>query len=121
MTVTLPLATLLVAAQPPGPGPAEAVPKVHATAHIRNFAMADDYPVAARRRHEEGTVGYRIDIDATGAVAGCTIVRSSGSASLDAGTCDLFRARARFTPARDAEGRAVPDYVVGLITWRIGR
>jgi len=117
MIVVIPLAALLASAPSPQPVPQ---PKVHASAHIPNFAMETDYPAAALRRHEQGTVGYRIEIDATGAVAACTIVQSSGSASLDSGTCDLFRSRARFTPARDAEGRAVPDYYVGRITWRFG-
>jgi len=120
MIVLISLAAVLASAPSPQPAAPTPPPKVHASAHIPNFAMDTDYPIAALRRHEQGTVGYRIDIDATGAVAACTIVQSSGSASLDSGTCDLFRNRARFTPARDAEGRAVPDYYVGRITWRFG-
>jgi len=68
---------------------------------------ARDYPRAANGH--QGTVGTRIAVSASGAVIGCTVTRSSGNAVLDATTCGLIRQRFRFTPARDAQGNAVPD------------
>ena len=80
----------------------------------------DDYPSPALRNQEQGTVTIRLDVDERGAVRGCAVTRSSGSASLDETTCRLYRERARFTPAHDRHGRAVADVWNGPpITWRI--
>lgn len=66
-----------------------------------------DYPRAAAGH--QGAVTAHLEISVTGIVTGCSITRSSGSAVLDATTCRLIRERFRYTPARDAQGRAVPD------------
>lgn len=47
------------------------------------------------------------------------MTRSSGSASLDVGTCDLITGRGRFLPGRDEAGKAVADSYVMTITWRL--
>lgn len=70
------------------------------------------YPAAALRANEEGRVVFELAIDAGGTVTGCKVMTSSGSAVLDAATCDAARSKARFTPARDASGRAL------VSTWR---
>jgi protein TonB len=57
---------------------------------------APDYPEAARRRRVEGTVLVRIEVDAAGAAAACTIAVGSGSALLDAAALAAAR-RWRFT------------------------
>ncbi len=45
---------------------------------------APDYPEVARLRRVQGTVLLRLAVDAAGRVAACEMVRSSGSALLDA-------------------------------------
>ena len=60
------------------------------------------------RAGAQGTAGFRLVIGADGAVTGCTITRSSGDAALDAATCAILLGRARYEPARDAAGRAMP-------------
>jgi protein TonB len=80
---------------------------------------SDDYPVDALRRNEQGTVATRLRIDSNGRVSGCTIVASSGSRSLDDATCKILTERARFSPARDAEGEAVPDTYDQRVTWQL--
>lgn len=84
---------------------------------IRN----SDYPRAARRARAQGTVYVRFAVQPDGNVGDCAITRSSGSAVLDATTCELIRSRFRYTPARDVEGRAVPDVIVGRQAWWLGR
>ena len=79
----------------------------------------DDYPAAALRNEEQGAVTVRLAIARDGRVSACTIVGSSGSVILDAATCRLFTARARFTPARDRRGRTATDQKVTRIVWRI--
>ena len=70
-----------------------------------------DYPRAARRAGIGGRVVVRIDVGANGRVSRCSIVQSSGSADLDETSCRLIQRRYRYAPARDAQGRPVPDSV----------
>lgn len=111
-------ALLAVALQ--GVAPASAAPPaVSGGANAATFISSADYPAAALRNHEEGSVGVRLDIDAAGRVSACTVTQSAGSASLDAETCRLLTRRARFKPAHDETGRPVPDVFNTRITWRI--
>ena len=60
-------------------------------------------------------------INPSGGVETCSIVLSSGSPSLDQATCALLHKRARFTPAKDATGRAEYDvFRSPPITWSLG-
>ena len=77
------------------------------------------YPPAALRSGEEGRVGFEISVDAKGAVTGCRVTESSGSAVLDSATCDAMRAMARFAPARDAAGRPVAGVFKRATRWRL--
>jgi TonB family protein len=80
---------------------------------------SDDYPAEAIRNREEGIVDFRITVGVDGRVAGCTVVGSSGSALLDSTTCRILGERARFTPARNAAGKAVEDIHTGRINWQL--
>ena len=77
----------------------------------------DDYPAAALRKGEEGLVAVGLDIDADGSVGKCTVSESSGSGTLDAATCNIIRQRARYRPARDAEGGAMRGNDEMRIRW----
>lgn len=66
-----------------------------------------DYPDEARRLHAGGIVDVRLDIDASGRVTACRVIRSSGRADFDDTTCRLILQRFRFNPARNAAGEAV--------------
>jgi len=107
MSYTTPLPPL-----PEGPEPA-----VRATANLPALFSTDDYPAAARRHGQQGTVAFAVAIDRTGRVTACSITQASGSMSLDWATCSIIQRRARFTPARDAGGRAVEDRAKGRIRW----
>ena len=87
---------------------------------LRALFSADDYPVAAQAKEEQGTVQATLTVDTTGRVSKCTIVRSSGYASLDQATCSILQRRAHFIPARDASGALVADNVTTPpIVWRL--
>ena len=107
---------LLTTSAAPQPAPA---PPPASRGTLAELLSDADYPLAALRMHEQGKVDFRLDIDSTGAVAGCAVTHSSGSASLDEATCRILRERARFSPARDSDGNAVPDNFEGHIIWRI--
>lgn len=74
-----------------------------------------------RTRPPEGAAGtvvvsFRIRTD--GAVDQCTVLRTSGYETLDNATCRLIERRFRYTPARDASGRAIEWEVRTDYTWR---
>jgi protein TonB len=82
-------------------------------------ALVDaDYPQAAGRVRAEGTVFVRFLVGTDGRVSGCTVTRSSGNADLDAITCRLVLRRFRYRPARDAQGKPVPESISTNFTWR---
>ena len=85
-----------------------------------NFSSAD-YPRAALVAGAEGRTRFRLSIDAEGRVTACDIAESSGHVSLDGATCLVLRQRARFRPARDRRGRAVPGTHQGAVLWRLPR
>jgi TonB family protein len=80
------------------------------------FSM-DDYPYAAYQGEAEGVVEFTLVIDARGMPSRCIVTRSSSNDVLDRATCDILMERARFTPARDEEGRAVEDRVRSRVRW----
>lgn len=96
--------------------PQAAIP-ARAKANLASLFSDKDYPAAAVAAREQGLVGFTLGVDPEGRVSGCTVTRSSGSAALDGATCDLIRARASFTPARDSGGAPVSDEVRGRISW----
>jgi protein TonB len=112
---------VIVAAVASAPAGA-AAPKqrpARAQANLVSLFSSDDYPAAAVRAREEGSVGFRLEIDKVGRVTGCAIMASSGSAALDSTTCRLLARRARFTPALDRKGKPTADSMTGRIVWRM--
>lgn len=81
--------------------------------------MASDYPVAALREERSGTVGFQLEIGSSGEVTGCNIVESSGHADLDQASCGNLIRRARFSPARDANGEPVASTYSNKVRWEI--
>jgi protein TonB len=75
--------------------------------------------VDAIRRDEQGTVAFRLLINRRGRVSECQIVSSSGSNALDGATCRILEDRARFEPARDADGKRIADETTGRIRWML--
>ena len=91
-----------------------------ANGDVRTVFSAHDYPADALNHGEEGTVQAELTIDRGGRVIGCSILQSSGHVSLDNATCSILRRRARFTPARDINGDAVPAKVTTPpVTWKL--
>ena len=100
---------------PPRPGAAAS-----AASLVRGaFNNETDYPSAARREEEQGTVRVTFTVGTDGRVSNCAVVQSSGSRSLDSTTCRIFQQRFRYTPARDASGIPVPTTVRQSVTWRL--
>ena len=115
-----PIALRPQAVAPAGPGnpppfPNEAMAERPILAYFSN----NDYPVAAMRAGEEGAVAFVLAVGTTGRVENRTVAQSSGSAALDLATCSIVSRRARFFPARDEAGCAIPGSAQGQIMWAL--
>lgn len=95
----------------------EAVVPAQARASFGSLFSRSDYPAAARAAGEQGVVRFKLAVGSNGRVTDCTVTASSGSSALDGATCRILRSRARFTPARDSEGRPTADSAAGEVTW----
>lgn len=80
----------------------------------------EDYPKAALVDRAQGTVHFLFTVVPNGHIANCRIVRSSGSAVLDATTCRLAQQRFRFRPARDTAGHPISSEEEGEQQWQLG-
>jgi len=65
-----------------------------------------------------GRVGVVILVGREGSVSNCRIARSSGDASIDDLVCQLTVRYVRFRPARDPDGRPVPQDITYFPNWR---
>ncbi|MGF7170031.1 protein TonB [Sphingobium xanthum] len=106
------------------PGPPPALPVVPeggrpASAEAGAWLKGADYPGEALRNDWQGTVSVVWRIDTNGAVGDCYVVESSGHRVLDEASCRLVKDRARYKPARDANGRAVASLDRRRIVWRL--
>jgi protein TonB len=71
------------------------------------------------RGRYRGTVTVRFTVQPNGSVSGCRTAVSSGSAALDARTCQLAEQRLRFSPALNWQGRAIPYETRAIYTWGV--
>ena len=78
---------------------------------------ANDYPSDALRQGLQGTVGALAFVGTDGRVSGCKVIETSGSPSLDSQTCAVLERRARFQPARDANGTKLRAPIYTRIRW----
>lgn len=85
------------------------------------WVTTDDYPDAALRAEEEGSVTVKLAINRGGEVAGCDVVQSSGSVALDTATCRTVRRRARYQPATDQAGQPVDATDNHTVRWSLPR
>ena len=91
-----------------------------ARGRVGDWFPQDSYPPAAIRAQAEGRVGVAVTVLATGRIAGCEVVSSSGNADLDAATCRLAVRNGRFQPARNAAGDAVTARIVlPSVRWQL--
>ena len=85
----------------------------------RKWITTEDYPAGALRQDIEGLVVISVMIGTDGRVRSCLVTQSSGSKLLDDATCRLYSQRARFTPARDADGNPTTAQRTDRYRWQI--
>lgn len=106
-------------APPPPPPPPRIAKKLQPRGNPQNWVTDSDYPSAALRSGDQGTTGFRLDVDASGRVTNCSVTASSGSSVLDSTACNLLKRRARFSPAEDANGNKIPATFSSRFRWQI--
>ena len=89
-----------------------------AMGNLQGIFSSDDFPNIAMNKDQGGTVRVSLLIDESGKVADCTVVESSGAASLDSQSCYVITKRAQFKPALGLDGRAARSSLTQRITWR---
>lgn len=87
--------------------------------NLHEVVGPDDYPQISLQQEQQGTVTILLKVNRTGLVSSCKVTKSSGHAPLDEQTCALYRARARFEPARDRRGRAIDWDYQQRVTWKL--
>lgn len=92
-----------------------------ARTNLSAYVRTSDYPRESLRQGEDGRVEFELDISPQGRVVDCRVMASNAGRRLNFTTCQIMVARARFVPARDAEGRPAPDTVRSSVTWIIPR
>lgn len=85
----------------------------------RNWITTEDYPPGAIRENVQGLVVISVTIGTDGHVRSCLVTQSSGSRLLDDATCRLYTLRARFSPARDADGNPTTAQLTLHYRWQI--
>lgn len=77
----------------------------------------EDYPDAAVRARRSGSAVVRFTIGTDGLISDCVTIVSSGSPDLDALSCRLLTARARYEPGLAADGQPVAVKAIETVHW----
>jgi TonB family protein len=88
---------------------------------IEDAFVSGFYPPESLVKGQHGTVQFELMIDEKGTVAGCDVHRPTGIAEVDADACDILHAKAKFSPALDANGKPVRSVVLSpAFKWTLG-
>jgi TonB family protein len=90
-----------------------------ATGSLAGIFSSEDYPAVALDKDQTGVVAFALLIDEQGKVADCTVIATSGAASLDAKSCGIIKVRAKFSPARGPNGQPIKSAFTGRVRWLI--
>lgn len=87
--------------------------------NITDIFSGADYPLTEVQNHIQGDDVIAFTVDPDGRARKCSVVVSSGSSLLDVFACHIFESRAKFLPAIEANGVAVPVRIPQVIRWKI--
>jgi TonB family protein len=86
---------------------------------LRNLFTRSMFPTLALWAGNTGTVGVSLMIDETGKVRDCMVEETSGFAALDSTSCFVITSRAKFEPAKGADGKPTKSAYFQRIRWQI--
>lgn len=81
--------------------------------------IVDTYPSNALASGQQGVFSMRVLVDETGQVTQCIVLDATINESLDSPACKAMK-QARFAPALDQSGAAMPSFYITRIVYRIG-
>ena len=87
-------------------------------ARMLNKIPDREYRRIAGGRIPRGSATIAFRVDSNGRMSNCRITRSSGDSQVDAVVCEAATRHLRFSPARDANGRAVAQDLTYTPSWR---
>ena len=90
-----------------------------ARANLASYFSPNDYPGVSIAKGQSGRVKFALLVAEDGSIADCTIVETSGAAALDTQVCAVLRKKAKFEPARDADGKPAKDSVFSAVLWKL--
>jgi TonB family protein len=105
--------------QSPPPVEVPSVVPILPAAALKNPAAVitdSDYPLSMQGK--QGTTRFELTVAADGRPVSCSVTTSSGHADLDSNACKAFLRRARFSPAKDAQGNPIAGRYRGAVTWK---
>ena len=82
-------------------------------------SLNDEYPTEALEKRQQGIVLVDLTVGSNGRVSDCVVLVSPGSPALTTATCDAFKTRGRFKPARDDRDRPIASNLKAKVTWII--
>lgn len=84
------------------------------------WIQSKDYPREQLRQGRQAIIMFRLMVDENGKPSNCAILRAySQSPAFARTTCDNLMKRAKFIPALNANGQAVPSYYVDTVRFII--
>ncbi len=85
-----------------------------------HWIAAMDYPTQQLRKGQQAIIMFRLMVDAGGKPSDCAVLRAySQSQAFGRTTCDNLMKRAKFEPAFNANGQAVPSFYVNTVRFII--
>ena len=84
-----------------------------------NWYKADDYPIQYIQAGRSFDISLRATVRPDGSLQGCAIEKSSGEKDFDKYNCALLLSRAKFSPAKDRDGRPALGIYRTRVTWMI--
>lgn len=82
-----------------------------------NWLTFADYPGRALANGESAVIHFRLMVGANGVPTSCHIQQATIADDLIRATCSRLMLRARFKPALDAQGKAVPSFYTNSVRW----
>lgn len=86
---------------------------------LRTAFTPEDYPDVAVKNRQMGAIRVAVLVDEKGRVADCTIIQTSGVASLDAQSCAVITERAQLKPAIGLDGKPAKGALLETIHWEL--
>ena len=81
--------------------------------------IVEHYPSRAREHGNSANFTMRLMIEADGRVSKCAMIARTVANGFDSSACKIMVRKARFEPARDAEGNPLPSYYMQRLRYWI--